>query len=575
MEPGLARYALSDFGLSLRFAARRTALRVGASLIASVRWLRPTPFNGRIERILIAPQDLRTSDPTAAGDIYSGYFAFAGKIVSTGGHSPFSAPSPSRAWTEALMGFGWLRDIRAADTALARANARTMVGDWISNYSSPRNAPAWDTLVVSRRLIAWLSHSPLILDGSDRAFYRRFMNSIRRQSAYLWRRSRRIDHSAHRLQAAIALTYVALCTDLGPRRTKRVIDYFIRQLDREILSDGGHISRNPQVIVDILAELLPLRHCFLSQSANPPAELLNAIDRMMPMIRLFRHGDGTLALFNGMSATAPDLIATILAYQDTRSGPTETAGPSGYRRIQGDTTILIMDVGKSPPEAFSGSAHAGCLSFELSDNGEKLIINCGAPVAGQEIRKPLARATAAHSTVVVDDRSSCRFADDSERRYPSGEPIINGPRHVEVFRDSDDDSERITAMHDGYSGRFGLVHKRSLSLNRSGEWLIGEDELQAIPSKRHDQDLPYTIRFHLHPGVEALAREADVVSLTMPSGQFWTFTADAPVQIEESVLFATSDGMRRTTQIVIEAKTLERPTVKWSFIRGDVTRFPR
>jgi uncharacterized heparinase superfamily protein len=182
-----------------------------------------------------------------------------------------------------------------------------------------------------------------------------------------------------------------------------VIDYFIRQLDREILNDGGHISRNPQVIVDILAELLPLRHCFLSQSENPPAELLNAIDRMMPMIRLFRHGDGTLALFNGMSATAPDLIATILAYQDTRSGPTETAGPSGYRRIQSDTTILIMDVGKSPPEAFSGSAHAGCLSFELSDNGEKLIINCGAPVAGHEIRRPLARATAAHSTVIVDD----------------------------------------------------------------------------------------------------------------------------------------------------------------------------
>ncbi len=571
----MALNGILDYGLSLRFAAKRSALHLFASIIVPLRWMRPTPFNSRIERILIAPQDLRTSDPTAAGDIYSGYFAFAGKIVSTGGTSPFSAPSPSHAWTEALMGFGWLRDIRAADTALARANARTMVGDWISNCGSPNGGTTWDTLVVSRRLIAWLSHSPLILDGSDRAFYRRFMNSIRRQSAYLWRRSRRVDHRAHRLQAAIALTFVALCTDIGPRRTKRVIDHLIRQLDREILSDGGHISRNPQITVDILAELLPLRHCFLSQSESPPAELLNAIDRMMPMIRLFRHGDGTLALFNGMSATAPDLIATILAYQDTRSGPMETAGPSGYRRIQAEETILIMDVGKSPPEAFSGTAHAGCLSFELSDSGEKLIINCGAPVAGQEIRRAMARATAAHSTLVVDDRSSGRFAEYSERRYPAGEPMISGPRQVDVLRDGDDESERIIASHDGYGGRLGLTHKRSILLNRAGQWLIGEDELQLMKSNKREIDRPYAIRFHLHPGVEAMAREADVVSLTMPSGQFWTFTADAPVKIEESILFATMDGMRRTAQIVIEAKSLERPIVKWSLIRGDVTRFPR
>ena len=575
MEPSLALNGILEFSQVLRFAAKRSALRLGASFIAPFRLLRPTPFNGRIERILIAPQDLRTSDPTAASDIYSGYFAFAGKIVSTGGHSPFSAPSPSRAWTEALMSFGWLRDIRAADTALARANARTMVGDWISNCGSPNSSPTWDIFVVSRRLIAWLSHSPLILDGSDRAFYRRFMSSIRRQSAFLWRRSRRIDNPTHRLQAAIALTFVALCTDIGPRRTKRVIDHFVRQLDREILSDGGHISRNPQVIVDILAELLPLRHCFLSQSANPPAELLNAIDRMMPMIRLFRHGDGTLALFNGMSATAPDLIATILAYQDTRSGPMETAGPSGYRRIQADTTILIMDVGKSPTGAFSESAHAGCLSFELSDNGEKLIMNCGAPVAGQEVRRPMARATAAHSTLIVNDRSSCRFVPYDERRYPSGEPMLSGPPQIEVLRENDDDSERIIATHDGYKERFGLVHKRSISLNRGGQWLIGEDELQIATSKKQENDWPYAIRFHLHPSVEALARETDVVSLTMPSGQFWTFTADVPLKVEESILFATMDGMRRTTQIVIEAKSLDRPTVKWSLIRGDVTRLPR
>ena len=41
------------------------------------------------ERLLIAPQDLRTGDPTLASEIYAGRFAFAGKVVATDGRSPF------------------------------------------------------------------------------------------------------------------------------------------------------------------------------------------------------------------------------------------------------------------------------------------------------------------------------------------------------------------------------------------------------------------------------------------------------------------------------------------------------
>ena len=564
-----------DWQLNLRFALRRFVTGSVGTILSSVRWIRPTPFQGRIERILISPQDLRTTDPTAAGDIYSGYFAFAGKVVATGGRSPFAAVAPSREWTEALMGFGWLRDIRAADTALARANARTLVDDWISAHGKPDRTATWDTLVVARRLISWLSHSPLILDGADRAFYRRFMNSVRRQSAFLWQQSRRIDRSADRLQSAIALVFVALCTDVGDRRTKRVVEFFTRQLDREILSDGGHISRNPQKIIDILTDLLPLRHCFLSQSMTPPAEVLNAIDRMMPMMRLFRHGDGTLALFNGMSATAPDLVATLLAYQDTRSVGAETAGPSGYRRLQGGEVVLVMDVGCPPPEAYSYFAHAGCLAFELSDNGEKLITNCGAPPSGQESRRLLARATAAHSTVIVDDTSSCRFAEGDEKHWPLGSPVIEGPKAVAVTRETDAESEKIIAAHDGYRRTYNLIHERSLTLDHQGAWLVGEDRLRPASSGEEMVNAAYAVRFHLHPGVIAEAIDSDIVRITTLTGQNWTFAADRSVSIEDSVLFACLDGMRRTTQLVIEGDTANGPMIKWSLMRGNSSEFPR
>jgi len=556
-------------GRMAKFALRRAAIKAVSGLIAPFRLFSLSPFRGRIERILIAPQDLRTSDPTAAGDIYSGYFAFAGKILATEGQSPFTAIPPSRAWAETLNGFGWLRDIRAADTALSRANARTLVDDWIKTHGRPNASEAWTRAVIARRLMSWISHSPVILDGADRAFYRRFMMSIRRQAAYLWKKSRSIGQEAGRLEAAIALTAVALCTNLGLGRKRRVVKHLIKQLQKEILSDGGHISRNPQALIDLLADLLPLKHCFPSNEFPPPPELLNAIDRMMPMLRLFRHDDGTVALVNGMSTTPPDTIATLLAYQDARAGTAETAGPSGYRRIHGEDTILMMDVGRPPPEAFSLTAHAGCLSFELSDRGEKIISNCGAPPEGRDTYRALARATAAHSTLVIDDTSSCHFAPIDEDRWPAGGPALEGPHKVTALRESDEASEKITATHDAYARKFGVIHRRTLTLGRDGGWLIGEDGLEPASKRKSIKKNPIALRFHLHPAIRVDVQEPEIVKLHLPSGTIWTFSCEKPVAVEESILFASQDGSRRTAQLVI-AETTDLGRIKWSLVReGD------
>ena len=67
------------YGLALREAGR--AIRGGiASRMAGLRLGVPS-------RLLFAPQDLRTADPTVATDIYSGYYVFAGRALSTGGRS--------------------------------------------------------------------------------------------------------------------------------------------------------------------------------------------------------------------------------------------------------------------------------------------------------------------------------------------------------------------------------------------------------------------------------------------------------------------------------------------------------
>ena len=104
-----------------RLALRRGVRRGWRAVLSRLR--RVTSSSRAPGRLLIAPQDIRTSDPTVAADIYAGYFVFDGKAVNTQGRSPFGLLPPNQAWAEALAGFGWLRHLRAADTALSRANS--------------------------------------------------------------------------------------------------------------------------------------------------------------------------------------------------------------------------------------------------------------------------------------------------------------------------------------------------------------------------------------------------------------------------------------------------------------------
>ncbi len=207
-----------------------------------------------------------------------------------------------------------------------------------------------------------------MLQDADVRFYRRFTRSLSRQVRYLRRTLNQSRDGLPRLQAVIALTYAALCLEGQSGRLRAAARRLIDELGGQILPDGGHISRNPGALIELLIDLLPLRQLFSARNLPPPAALNNAIDRMMPMLRFFRHADGNFALFNGMGPTPVDLLATALAYDDARGAPVANAPHSGYQRIDAGKTALIMDTGKPPPLALSQEAHAGCLSFELSWN---------------------------------------------------------------------------------------------------------------------------------------------------------------------------------------------------------------
>lgn len=555
-------------GLSLAFAARAAARRAGAFVRLPADFARRAP-----DRLLIAPTDLRTSDPTRAPEIYAGIFAFAHHTVNAEGLSPFLAEPPSQDWAEALHGFGWLRHLRAADTTLARVHARALIDEWISlnggRYSASRRPE-----VAARRLIAWFCHAPLILDGADNAFLRRFLRSIARQTRRLDRQAGGAPDGMPRLTVHIALAYAGLCLAGETRLLKGATRSLASELDRQVLADGGHASRNPAALTYALIDLLPLRQAFAARDLAPPQALLGAIDRMMPMLRFFRHPDGEFAQFNGAGPTPFDLVSAVLSYDDALGAPLEDARHSGYQRLSAGDAFAIMDAGPPPPGALSGEAHAGCLSFEFSAESERIVVNCGAPRFGRADWADAARATAAHSTAIVSDASSCQFAPPWLHRL-LGAPVVQGPRETPARRETGDAGVRLVASHDGYAGRFNVVHERSIALAPDGRKLSGEDVFRSpARPRRRDEDFPLVLRFHLHPAVKASARQdGQSVLLALPGGAAWSFSAPGfSVQLAESVYLSGARGPRRAEQIVIEARTKATRRIAWTFEAVDQPR---
>jgi uncharacterized heparinase superfamily protein len=372
-----------------------------------------------------------------------------------------------------------------------------------------------------------------------------------------------------RLRVAIALTYAALCMANQARHTRAATKHLSDELARQIMPDGGHISRNPGALIDILIDLLPLRQAFTARNIAPPPALLNAIDRMMPMLRFFRHGDGNFALFNGMGPTPTDVVTTILAYDDARGTPVANAPHSGYQRLEAGSTVLLMDTGRVPALAVSQDAHAGCLAFELSTKLCRIVVNCGLPRTNRDNWRQVARSTAAHATVTLNDVSSARLVDSGPlKRMLQGAPLVGGPQHITVERTQEDGALVLRMSHDGYADEFNAIHHRALLLSADGLRLDGEDLFtpaagNALPTG-HDL---FAIRFHLHPSVKAnRLSDSHGAMLTLPNKEVWTFNAyEDRIELEESVFLAAANGPRRTTQIVIYGRARKVARVQWTF----------
>lgn len=547
----------------------RRALVAQALASPMLRWRYGAGVTGDI---LIVPRDLRPVDPSFFTEVRVGQWGLAGSGIWVGDGCPFAHVEAPSAFQRELHGFGWLRHLAACDEPEALDHARKLVFSWLSGR---RTLPACarEPGVVARRLIAWLSHADLILDGVTPAQFDSVIAAFDRHLARLAATWRAAPSGAPRLTGIAAVVLGQLSLSGHERQLPESVRLLGEELGQQVIATAGHASRNPAVMVELLLDLLPLAQCFVARGQAVPDELAAANAILLGTLRHLRLGDGGLARFNGLGPGPQAELATVLGHDETNGVIAVRDAElvrNGYARIATGESVVLVDAAPPPPLPLSGSAHAGCLSFEWSFGRDLVFVNGGAPSHWSRGRLAAARSTASHNTLRLAECSSSELLRDHHLEARLGAPPLRFPDRVDVktiLPETPGEPPALDLCHYGYVARFGLIHHRRLSLADDGRTLIGVDRLRGRENAmRLPQDLPFAIHFHLprRATVDSLPGTQRAV-IELPDGLCVVFEAEgAQLFVEPGWHFALPAGPEETAQLVLRGSTFGESEVRWA-----------
>ena len=546
------------------FLSRQAALTVAdaAVTLPFVRWTWSGLSDKRFSEALV---EFRPSDGETVREMMAGRYLLASRLIDTAGVSPFLVSVEHSEWRDALHGFAWLRHFRDVRDPGERGFARTLALDWIAHHGKFRTE-SWAIALTAQRVMNWLRHFPLLVDGATPEQAASIARSLRTQIQSLKLRETLTREPVEQLLATIALVGVALCEkgegpELG-RRLKRLHGHLSRQID----ADGLHLSRNPRVQLDLLAELVTLRQTLARTHRDRARALGEQVDRMHRALAVLTPGTGEPAYFNGCGQVPHDLLIAVQAQGDPVRRASGTLG--GYGTLLAGRSDVIADSGLVPPLPFAGEAHASALAFEFSYGTELVFGSCGpAPsVLGDEAAA--LREGIAHSAPTINNVSAGRIAPGG-RLGGKLRPVDAAPTLTV------DPAENTLVMRtESYRRRFNLALERHITLLAEGTTLVGQDRIAAA-GKRSPTGTLIT-RFHLAPGA-IVERGADehLLEITLSDNSAWTFLWEgAELHVEESVRQSAHFGFHRTEQIVLEAPAVDGHEIAWIFTRNDGAAVP-
>ena len=472
--------------------------------------------------------------------------AQAGLALMSAQGALFDQPSPPRHATA-------LRNLRAVGTTAAQMRVVRLIESWGAQHDQWDDVE-WAPDVLGERLAAWIGFYEFYAPAAPEGFLPRLLASLQKQHKHLARTLSPQPSGLAGLRAIKGLILSALNFDDSDAALGLAVEALQRLLSVEILPDGGVISRSPATQLHTLRYLIDLRAILTAAEIEAPEILRTSITLMLPALKLMRHGDGGLALFHGSTEETPLLIESVITNAEARSRMLRRLPDTNYERITAGRSLLLADCGRPPPRGHDKNGHAGLAAFEFDHGRERIIVNCGAVEGGSLEWRTACAATAAHSTLTVEDTNACEVIETSG---------IVCAAHVTTQRFEQDGTHGLEITHDGYRPMFGLTYQRTLTLNAEGDLLQGREVLSGTGGRA------FAIRWHLHPAVQAaLAHSGQAALLRTDAGHGWRLRIEGAALQLESGLYCGSGTARRSLQIkAIGHTNAGETTVSWSLSR--------
>lgn len=513
--------------------------------------------------------------------LLAGNYLFSGHLIEAPGVSIWDAAERVDTSVNAAHGFAWLDDLAAVGDARARKAAQDWLAEWITRYGDGRT-DGWTPEITGRRLIRWIAHGHFILRGADKAASKAYFRSAGQQAIFLSRRLKVAPAGLPRFEALAGMIYSGLSLEGMSSRIDPAIAMLTRDCKLQIRLDGGIPSRNPSELLELLTLLTWVEAALVAADRDVPDALRSAMARIAPALRAVRHSDGGLARFHGGGRGLDGWLDQALASVGTLEQPDDGLH-MGYGRLHAGRTSVIADVAPPPAGAAAADAHASTLAFELTSGRRPLIVNCGSGSSfGPEWRRA-GRATPSHSTLCIEGVSSARVVIEDD----GAELLLDGPTDVKSEISDLPDGSRLAMAHDGYRRDYGLTHVRTLDLSQDGRAVVGEDLLTILDPDDEPlfdraldgeklQGIPWSVRFHLHPEVEAVIDLGGAaVSLTQKSGEIWVFRHDVAgeLRLEPSVYLENGRlRPRAAQQVVLSGRAMSYATrIRWSLSKAQDT----
>ncbi|MCK8603926.1 heparinase II/III family protein [Desulfoferrobacter suflitae] len=444
----------------------------------------------------------------ASSDIERGIFRFLNNPHYFDTGIDWQVDAKSRLWRYNLHYFQYL----FPPGGLAPRVAVPLMQHWVAH--NPVGAPdAWDPFPISLRLVNWIKY--FSVTPMEEAELQPLVRSAYEQAGYLARSLEYHLLGNHLFKNGKALIFAGLFLrgEDAARWLAKGMQIVSKELAEQILPDGGHFERSPMYHSMILEDCLDLLNVCRGENRAECRELVDRLEEVVPRMSAFlagmTHPDGEIALFNdaafGIEAS-PQALGDYLQKITAKAprcqekniknlaswrlgGEKKCSFPeTGYFVMSpnpGDR--LIIDCGPIGPDYQPGHSHCDTLSFELSLQNRRVIVDSGCcQYEDSEIRR-YNRGNAGHNTISIDNQNQSEVwgAHRCARRA----------RALYAGLEQGDGGELVFAgAHDGYRRLKGSpVHHRRMVW--AGSELRVEDRVEGIGVHEIES------RLHIHPAL--------------------------------------------------------------------------